>query len=359
MWLPSWLRRRTANAVPRRRASHRPAGAPCRPRLEVLEDRWLPSQIGLTVNSLADSGPGSLRDAIQTADAGSPSDKYTIGFSVTGKIDLQSPLPYFRNTIAIQGPGANSLTVERAAGVSFTSRMMLVAVDQTASLSGLTIANGNDGGILNAAGATLTVSDCAFTGNSAPDVGGGAIANGGIMTVRNSRFSGNSAASGGAIQNGYGGSMTISGCVFTGNVASTFTTGTGFVFGGTGGAIANSYNLAVRDCTFTDNSALYGGAIYSDAPGFVSLAVRGCTFSCNTASGSGGGIYNLGTTAVQQCTLSGNTAANAGGGVYNAATGSLTVDDSTVLGNSTPSGADIYNLGALILNDSIVGVVGP
>jgi hypothetical protein len=59
-----------------------------RPRLEALEDRWLPSQIGLTVSSLANSGPGTLRAAIQTADAGSPSDKFTIGFAVTGTIDL-------------------------------------------------------------------------------------------------------------------------------------------------------------------------------------------------------------------------------------------------------------------------------
>jgi hypothetical protein len=30
-----------------------------------------------------------------------------------------------------------------------------------------------------------------------------------------------------------------------------------------------------------------------------------------------------------------------------------------VLNNLAPLGADIYNLGTLILNDSIVGVIGP
>jgi hypothetical protein len=85
------------------------------PRLEGLEDRWFPSQVGLTVNSLADSGPGTLRSAILTADAGSHSDRFTIGFGVTGKIDLQSPLPDLNNRIVIQGPGAASLTVERVA----------------------------------------------------------------------------------------------------------------------------------------------------------------------------------------------------------------------------------------------------
>jgi hypothetical protein len=37
----------------------------------------------------------------------------------------------------------------------------------------------------------------------------------------------------------------------------------------------------------------------------------------------------------------------------------LTVQDSTVHHNVAPSGADIYNLGALTLKDSTVGVIGP
>jgi hypothetical protein len=37
----------------------------------------------------------------------------------------------------------------------------------------------------------------------------------------------------------------------------------------------------------------------------------------------------------------------------------LAVKDSTVLDNLAAPGADIYNLGALTLDDSIVGVFGP
>jgi predicted outer membrane repeat protein len=237
--------------------------------------------------------------------------------------------------------------------------MVRVAVDQTASLSGLTIANGDDGGTITAVFSTLTISNCAFTGNSAPLVSGGAIYNGGTMTVRDSKFSGNSAASGGAIQNGYEASMTISGCAFTGNVASVATS-SGFVYGGTGGAIANSYDLAVHDCTFSGNSAVKGGAVYSDAPGFVSMALSGCTFSANnTATDSGGAIYNLGTATIQECTLSANTAGSKGGGIFNGASGTLAVKDSTVLNNVAPLGADLYNLGALTVDDSTVGVIGP
>jgi hypothetical protein len=119
------------------------------PRLEALEERTVPAQVSLTVSSLADTtSPGTLRAAILAADAGSHSDQYTIGFSVAGTIGLQSPLPHLANSIAIQGPGAGSLTVERA-GASFTSAIVTVDPGQTASLSGLTISNGNARGIDN------------------------------------------------------------------------------------------------------------------------------------------------------------------------------------------------------------------
>src|SRR5262249_48877841 len=151
------------------------------------EDRWLPSQTGLTVTSLADSGPGTLRAAIQAADTGSPSDKFTIGFAVTGTIDLQSPLPDLNNSIAIQGPGASSLTIERAAGASSASASVTVDAGQTASLSGLTITNGNEGGIFNNGG-TLTVANCAIVNNTALSNDGifgegGGIDSSGALTV--------------------------------------------------------------------------------------------------------------------------------------------------------------------------------
>ena len=83
-------------------------------------------------------------------------------------------------------------------------------------------------------------------------------------------------------------------------------------------------------------------------------------FQDNSASDSGGAIYNQDSTAtIQECTLSGNSACSAGGGLFNGAFGTLAVKDSTVLGNFAPRGADIYNLGALPLDDSTVGVIGP
>jgi hypothetical protein len=178
--------------------------------VEALEDRRLLSQINLTVSSLADAGTGTLRAAILAAD-GKPSDKFTIGFSVTGTIDLQSPQPDLNAAIAIQGPGASSLTVERAVGASFTSAILTVDSGQTASLSGLTVANGNAGGISVSHLSTVTVSSCTISGNGNPvftPAFSGGILNFGTLTVSNCTLSGNSSWRGGGIEND--GTLTVS-----------------------------------------------------------------------------------------------------------------------------------------------------
>jgi predicted outer membrane repeat protein len=390
MWFFPWLRNRTSKrslgwspgfSRLKPGLQQRPAARRFRPRLEALEDRWLPSQVGLTVTSLADSGPGTLRAAILDADAGSPSDKFTIGFTVTGTIDLQSPLPDLNNSIAIQGPGASRLTVERAAGASFPSAIITVDGGQTARLSGLTIANGNaffGGGIFNRVFGTLTVSGCTLSGNSATY--GGGIYNAGTLTVTDNCVSGNTAGSGGGILNF--GTMTVDRSMVSGNTATgpdvggyhylgegggILNVGTLTVSGSTlcgnsadlgGGIFSDGFSTTVRNCAFTGNSATRGGGIYfGSAPGL--LEVQGSTFSRNTASDSGGGIYNLGTATLQECTLSGNTAGSAAAGIFNGASGTLTVKDSTVRNNVAPTGADLYNLGVLTLDDSTVSVIGP
>src|SRR5437868_2857065 len=86
MSITSWLRKLRFVGHPgpsaRTRRQQRRPSARFRPRLEKLEDRTVPSQIGLTVSSLADSGPGTLREAVLTADAGRATDKFAIDFAV-------------------------------------------------------------------------------------------------------------------------------------------------------------------------------------------------------------------------------------------------------------------------------------
>src|SRR5947209_9915502 len=110
MGFSSWLRnlqsawplgRNGGRGRPARRC--RPATS-YRPRLEALEDRWLPST--LTVLNTADSGAGSLRAEIAAAN---PGDTIVFAKSVH-TITLASELVINKN-LDIEGPGEAKLTV--------------------------------------------------------------------------------------------------------------------------------------------------------------------------------------------------------------------------------------------------------
>lgn len=90
----------------------------------------------ITVTTTADSGPGSLREAITNASSGD-----TINFSVTGTIALGSELLISQN-LTINGPGATSLAIS---GNNTTYRVFEIA-GGTVALSGLTVQNGSIGG---------------------------------------------------------------------------------------------------------------------------------------------------------------------------------------------------------------------
>src|SRR5208282_246292 len=85
-----------------------------------------------TVTSLADSGPGSLRQAILNANAGD-----TINFAVSGTITLTSGELVIDKNLNIAGPGAVNLVIN-AGG---PSRILSVNAGSV-NLSGMTFANG-------------------------------------------------------------------------------------------------------------------------------------------------------------------------------------------------------------------------
>src|SRR5262249_26900449 len=90
-----------------RRASPVGARRPFAPRLEVLEDRSLPST--LTVTNPLDSGPGSLRDILGAAQNG---DRIDFAPNLSGQtLTLGNYLTVARS-VAILGPGANPLTID-------------------------------------------------------------------------------------------------------------------------------------------------------------------------------------------------------------------------------------------------------
>jgi predicted outer membrane repeat protein len=228
-----------------------------------------------TVTSTADTNtPGTLRYAIDNANSGD-----TIVFNLSGcpcTIYLNSLLPNISKDLTITGPGATSLTIDG------NSNQVLGITSGTVKISGLTISNANSQGgsaIFNSG--TLTVTDCAFSGNSA-GADGGAIDNGGTLTVTNCTFNGNTAggnADGGAIYND--GTLTVTNSTFSGNSA-----------GHEGGAIENEDTLTVTNSTFSGNSAGDGGGIYNDGE---SASLRNTIMANNTSGGNcGGTITDLG-----------------------------------------------------------------
>jgi hypothetical protein len=259
----------------------------CRPTLEALEDRWLPSTLNVT--NFLDGGKGSLRYEIAAAHSGD-----TIVFDKKldrgGTITLTSGNElYIDKNLTIQGPGAGLLTVY--GGSSNTeSRIFEVGPGATVALSGLTI-----------------------------DHGGGHASAGGLPNGQ--LYDG----SGGGILNR--GTLTISGCTLSNNSADSGPDSTT-----SGGAIYNAGVLTVNGCTLINNHANYGGGIYN----LGTATVSGGNVS-NNAARAGGGIFNFCTATVSGCTLSTNTATavNAGGAIYNAGTAAaLTVLDSLFSGNS-------------------------
>jgi hypothetical protein len=86
-----------------------------------------------------------------------------------------------------------------------------------------------------------------------------------------------------------------------------------------------------------------------------SLTVRDSMLAGNIATVAGGGLLNVGTATLTACTLSDNSAGNEGGGVYNSLFGTLTISDSTILGNSAVIGGDVCNLGTLHVFDCVIG----
>ncbi|MBL4848446.1 MAG: hypothetical protein JKY65_23240, partial [Planctomycetes bacterium] len=240
----------------------------------------------VVVSDTGDAGPGTLRQAILDTNATGAVLPHVIQVTVTGTITLQTALPTANIPIALRGPGADKLTVERAGGAT---QFRLLSLNGNNSLvEGFTFKNGDaafgSGGAFFLGGNNITIRGCAFEGNRAPD--------------------------GAAIQTG-GSGISILECTFTGNTASN-----------DGGAISTFSGANIVDCTFSGNSATNdGGAISIGANG---VRIEHCTITGN--SGRNGGGVNLGTTTlttILNTIVSGNTATGTGPDI-NGTLGSVT-----------------------------------
>ncbi|GAB4148428.1 MAG: hypothetical protein Fur0021_08250 [Candidatus Promineifilaceae bacterium] len=157
-------------------------------------------QPNITVTSNADSGPGTLRQAILDVCAGG-----VIDFDLPwpANITLTSEQLLVDKAMHIEGPGANLLSIR--SGLPFTR--VLQNDGEGVLLTGMTIRDGSPpyydgegGGILNTG--VLTITGLVLQDNKADShlgyVKGGGIANvGGTLTLNDSALIGNTAGGGG------------------------------------------------------------------------------------------------------------------------------------------------------------------
>ena len=264
----------------------------------------------IVVTNTDDSGPGSLRDALAAAVDGDIID----ATGISGTILLTSGELQITHAVTINGPGAGSLAVDGNGTFRVFDNLT-----SGASISGFSITNGSatgdfGGGIFNEGGnsATLRLSDCIVSGNSA-DFGGGIFNFNGALTVNNCTISGNGAAfSGGGIvssASGAAATLTITNSTISDNSA-TANDGGG-ILSGAAGSVASIASVIVSNSTLSGNSATgNGGAIANaaDVGQFARLTITNSTISDNSATGNGGGIYNAGAAEFQI----GSTVLNAG-----------------------------------------------
>ena len=252
----------------------------------------------ITVTSTADSGAGTLRAALASANTG---DTINFALPTPTTILLTSGELLVSKSVSILGPGANNLAVDGNAA----RRVFHVASNTVVTLASLTVTNGSvnngssfaggyGGGVWNDH-AMLTVSNCTLSHNSAVVDGGGIWNNGASLVAINSTLSGNSER--GILNDGFSSgpaTIRLTNCTLSANTA------------GRGGGIGNvgcchgSPTAQIVNTTITGNSATQGGGISNEgySSGFATLSLLNSTLIGNSS-----GILNWadgGGTAVVQ-----------------------------------------------------------
>ncbi|WP_145383441.1 choice-of-anchor Q domain-containing protein [Botrimarina mediterranea] len=308
-----------------RRSSRRIASPRLRNRLrcEALEDRRVLATY--VVSSTADAGAGSLREAIDLANATATiADEIVFDetvFATPQAILLDSQLPTITDALAIVGPGAELLALDGQNGnsrVPFTGDgwQALQVTDSSSStrievaISGLTFTNFDKSVALSNA-ESLVLDSVVFLNTH-----GRAVTNTGVLVVRDAFFENNR---GGAIANDD--DLKVFNSRFVGNQAYE------------GGAIFNSGDATITDSQFEANvSTRYGGAICSPDAG-DQITIMGSTFVANEASILGGAAYlgnEVDASIIINSTFSGH---KAGAGAAIAVRLGLTLRHSTVFDN--------------------------
>ncbi|MCC7510303.1 MAG: right-handed parallel beta-helix repeat-containing protein [Planctomycetes bacterium] len=344
------------------------------------------AQNQFTVTTVADSGAGSLRQAIIDANAlpnqvvsmVTVPDEIRFQSGVTGTITLATSLPQVTEGVSIIGPGRTLLTVSGAN----TLRIIDSQLGTYMAISRMTLANGladGDGGAIYSRGWTV-ISDVAFnnchavgaSSGSGPGVAGrgGAIFHQPLIAelwVTNSLFSACS-ADGGNGTNGNGGAGH-GGAIYLSNGLGRFSLST----------IQNCAATGGDTTTSGSGGPAAGGAIYADsALDLDDVVITTCSAAggtTTTAAAEGGRAYGGGIRAlaavdamrleVNGCTVIGGVP-GAGGISGEAGGGGLRIDAGagvtvelrlTKIALCTSTSTSGFSFGGAIAVDSIFNLI--
>jgi hypothetical protein len=286
----------------------------------------------ITVTNLADSGPGSLRQAILDANASPLEDAINFQSGLEGpgaRITLSSPLiitgsatnwlritgpsEFLLGRIEVSGNNANPVFVIQSGVVSIISLRVLQGRANGAFPSG---------GAIYSSGSSLTLDSVSVTQSSAGLDGGGIFIGAGALTMSNSTVTGNNAT-----RDGGGIALDV-------NTSATITNS----------QISQNQLLAVNE---TDGGGGGGIALAGAGPGTGAalLTLTNSTVTENsTSAGKNGGGIAAGTGSVvmlERALLVRNTATGNGGGLA-ARAANLTITNSFIDGNSAQTGGGIY-----------------
>jgi Putative Ig domain len=330
------------------------------------------------VTTLADSGAGSLRQAITDANANPGAD--TITFSVSGTIVLTAVLD-IRDTLTIDGAG-QSVTISGNNAVPVIDTFYAPA-STLLTLNSLTIANGNGGigglragGVFAGNGTSLTVTRCVFSSNSGGSDLAGAIAStntAGTLTVSNSRFTGNSGSNASAVysvattvitNSTFDNNVGPSSALLVNGAAVTTLTASGNTFSGNSatnaccGAILTSVPGTITNSTFVGNSSAGQAGALGAGGGTGQLTVTNSTFSGNV-SGLGGALAGSNPSIVLRNTIVANsTGGNCGAGIIDGG-GNLSDDATCAFTAATSLNSTLAQLGPLQNNGGPTQTMAP
>ncbi len=323
----------------------------------------------ITVNSLADDltpidGRTTLRDAIVQANTMGPAESVTIVFEdglaggtvalAGGPLRIERSMSIDASTLSQRitidgsdndptpnldnGDGARIFTIDDG-DMNYRSDVYLRNLAITGG-----DAMGDGGAVLTTE--KLTVESMHLFNNASQGRGGGVAARCGtacaaVLVVEDSQFDSNSGQEGGAIY--VGGSINVSDSAISNNTA---TRGGGAIY-----AVRNhasAANIAIRDSQIIGNTGGGAGGVFAyGQEGQASISIVRSQISENAGDVAGGvlSLARFSSISVSESTVQGNTAVGGSGGIFadsNDGTAIVSIDASTIAGNSGGSGGGVF-----------------